>query len=108
MDKATIASEFAINYDLLNEGIRAATLFDRIVELGYDKCVINKCFFNQLGMTEMFRDDANFGELLDSSVPLKWSNVIHEAFIEIDEKGSGAGAIAGNYTFLVFYFFVPI
>ena len=45
-----------------------------------------------MGITEIFSDGANLRGLLDSGEPLKVSDVIHRAFIEVNEKGTEAGA----------------
>lgn len=45
-------------------------------------------------MTEIFSDNANLGGLLtESNVPLKVSDVIHKAFVEVTEKGTEAGKL---------------
>ena len=49
----------------------------------------------QLGMTEIFSDNANLRGLLESDQPLKISSVVHKTFIEIDEKGTEAAAATG-------------
>ncbi|KAH8415940.1 hypothetical protein KR222_004330, partial [Zaprionus bogoriensis] len=48
--------------------------------------------FKSLGMTKMFSDDAEFGNMLNSPERLKVSAVIHKAFIEVNEKGTEAAA----------------
>lgn len=46
-------------------------------------------------MTEMFSDNAKLSGVLESGKPLKVSDVVHKAFIEVTEKGTEAGASTG-------------
>lgn len=48
-----------------------------------------------MGITEIFSDNANLRGLLETGEQLKVSNVVHKAFIEIDEEGSEAGGATG-------------
>lgn len=48
-----------------------------------------------MGIVKVFTPDADLGGLLDSNDPLYVSNVIHKAFIEVNEEGSEAGAATG-------------
>lgn len=50
-----------------------------------------------MGMTEMFSDRANLSGLLKSTQPLKVSDVVHKAFIEVTERGTEAGASTGKF-----------
>lgn len=47
-------------------------------------------------MGEIFTENANIHGLLDIKEPLKVSNVVHKAFVEINEKGSEAAAATGK------------
>lgn len=40
----------------------------------------------------MFSSEAEFSELLESGIRTQVSNVVHKAFIEVNEEGSEAGA----------------
>lgn len=46
----------------------------------------------KMGMDNMFSDAADFSNLLDSPEPLKVSEVVHKAFIEVNEEGTEAAA----------------
>ncbi|XP_055380032.1 serine protease inhibitor 42Dd-like isoform X2 [Condylostylus longicornis] len=48
--------------------------------------------FEKMGMGSMFSDDADFSNLLDSPEPLKVSQIVHKAFIEVNEEGAEAAA----------------
>uniref|UniRef100_A0A6P4EQ36 Antichymotrypsin-2-like isoform X3 n=1 Tax=Drosophila rhopaloa TaxID=1041015 RepID=A0A6P4EQ36_DRORH len=51
--------------------------------------------FQQLGMSKMFTDQAEFGKMLQSPEPLKVSAIIHKAFIDVNEEGTEAAAATG-------------
>ncbi|XP_070068348.1 serine protease inhibitor 42Dd isoform X2 [Drosophila takahashii] len=51
--------------------------------------------FQQLGMSKMFSDAAEFGKMLQSPEPLKVSAIIHKAFIDVNEEGTEAAAATG-------------
>jgi serpin B len=47
-------------------------------------------------MKRMFEDNAEFDDMLEGNEPLKVSEVIHKAFIEVNEEGAEAAAATGN------------
>lgn len=53
-------------------------------------------FLEKMGMTNMFRDNANFSGITDR-LPLKISKVIHNALIGVNEHGTEAATTAGSY-----------
>jgi serpin B len=51
----------------------------------------------KMGMTKMFSNDAEFNNLLEQPEDLKVSEVVHKAFIEVNEEGAEAAAATGIY-----------
>jgi serine protease inhibitor len=49
-----------------------------------------------MGMSRMFSNAAQFNELLEENEPLKVSQVVHKAFIEVNEEGAEAAAATGK------------
>lgn len=47
----------------------------------------------------MFTRDANLSDLLEENEPLRVSNTIHKAFIEVNEEGAESGAATSNVLF---------
>lgn len=62
----------------------------------------------KMGMGTMFSDAATFGELLDEAQPLKISDVVHKAFIEVNEEGAEAAAATGKYGYFIFYLLLHV
>lgn len=50
----------------------------------------------QMDITDMFGENADFSELLETREPLYVSSAVHKAFIAIDEEGSEAAAATGT------------
>ncbi|KRF78533.1 alaserpin isoform X3 [Drosophila virilis] len=48
--------------------------------------------FQQLGMSRLFSDNANFSKMLKSPESLKVSAIVHKAFIDVNELGTEAAA----------------
>lgn len=48
-------------------------------------------------MTEIFSHNANLGSLLDSTEPIRLSQAVHKAIIEVNEDGVEAAAATGKY-----------
>ena len=58
-------------------------------------------------MTRMFSNNAEFNNLLEQPEDLKVSEVVHKAFIEVNEEGAEAAAATGKIL-LKFYFYLNV
>jgi hypothetical protein len=54
-----------------------------------------------MGMNKMFSNGAEFDELLTTNEPLKVSQVVHKAFIEVNEEGAEAAAATGRLSLIL-------
>jgi len=59
-----------------------------------------------MGMEKMFSNSAEFDNLLESSEQLKVSEVVHKAFIEVNEEGAEAAAATGKILMKFFNLFL--
>lgn len=50
----------------------------------------------RMGMRKAFTDQADFSNMLSPKEGMYISEVIHKAYINVDEKGTEAGAATGN------------
>jgi serpin B len=55
-------------------------------------------------MHRMFADNAEFDDLLEGNQHLKVSDVVHKAFIEVNEEGAEAAGASGNLFHHVYIF----
>lgn len=87
--------EEALDADFLENAVDA--LSQHIVTLSLPKFDMTlplnlKDTLQSMGMVEAFTDDADFTGITDTIDPLKITDVVHKAFIAIDESGTEAAA----------------
>jgi serpin B len=88
-------AEFEANLDAVHVAEWAKSLAPRDVALSLPKFAISSATAPQkalaaLGVTEAFRDAADFGDL--ATQPTKISNIFHQTFVAVDEVGTEAAA----------------
>lgn len=66
--------------------------------------MVSICTF-QLNMGGIFDQEADLSGLLDTYEQLYVSNIIHKAFIEVNEDGSEAAASSRNFIEFKFFHF---
>lgn len=54
------------------------------------------CFFFQIGLGQLFTDEANFSGITSAGETLRVSNVIQKIYVKIDELGTEAAAATGG------------
>lgn len=58
---------------------------------------------SQMGMREMFAESADFSGLLETTDPVHISDVVHKAYIDVNEKGAEAAAATGKSFAFAFF-----
>lgn len=58
-------------------------------------------------MVKMFTEDADLSGLLESGEPLRVSDVVHKAYIEVNEEGSEVAAATGDFN-VIFFSLSPV
>ncbi|XP_059225333.1 serine protease inhibitor 42Dd isoform X2 [Stomoxys calcitrans] len=93
----------------LRQKLQTVSLHEIMDQLYSSKVIVNMPKFKteyemelteilkKLGMERMFSKDAEFGKLLKSPEMFAVSNVLHKAFIEVNEKGTEAAAATGIF-----------
>ncbi|KAJ6639995.1 Serine protease inhibitor 42Dd [Pseudolycoriella hygida] len=80
------------NLNKLTENLRSNRFEVHIPKFKIDYEIKLNDVLKNLGMTHMFNPSNDFNGLLETEEKLLVSDVVHKAFIEIDEKGSEAAA----------------
>ncbi|GLV39191.1 Serpin 42Da [Carabus blaptoides fortunei] len=97
MDGITKLQEKIKDVDVVNI---MQNMYETTVEVSVPKFKIEttspmKEMLKEMGAADMFGDEADFSKITEGGEPLKVSDVIQKAFIEVNEEGAEAAAATG-------------